>query len=99
MSDSSRDELIEQFLEGQPRAQQWREWKEALQERRTLFRSERDDVGPGPRADDLDEALETLEIQIRALATEEALTQFVEDALQYTLAVQSAEGFPDDEEP
>ena len=97
MEDIDFDQLAEQLLEGQPRAEQWREWREALQHRRTLLRSERDDLGPGPRALELDAALETLEVQIRALATEETITRFVEDALRYTLIVRSGDDQPPDE--
>jgi hypothetical protein len=91
------DAVVEQVLEGQPRAQEWREWKQALQLRLDSLLRER--AAPGPMADlvRLDETIAETRDQIQALSTEQVITQFVEDAARFSLLAQ-ARPLEDDED-
>ncbi|MBC7807359.1 MAG: hypothetical protein H7145_14565 [Akkermansiaceae bacterium] len=82
-----RDEVIEDFLEGQPRAARWREYRLALQ---TRLDAAKEKValtaeGSGERTE-LDDRIKELREQIRVLAEEEAITQFVEDSVRSSLS-------------
>ncbi|MBC8137984.1 MAG: hypothetical protein H8F28_19055 [Fibrella sp.] len=81
-----RDEVIEDFLEGQPRAARWREYRLALQTRLDAAKEKiaQTTEGSGERAE-LDDRIKELREQIRVLAEEEAITQFVEDSVRSSL--------------
>lgn len=82
-----RDEVIEDFLEGQPRAARWREYRLALQTRLDAAKEKIGHTaeGSGERAE-LDDRIKELRDQIRVLAEEEAITQFVEDSVLSSLS-------------
>lgn len=71
------ERVIEQFLEGKPRASTLREWRKALEER--LRRLEQDPSTPP-------EQLQEVREQVRILHEEELITQFVEDSIRFTLS-------------
>ncbi len=81
-----RDEVIEDFLEGQPRAERWREYRLALTTRLDAAKEKHAATteGTADRAE-LDERIKELREQIRVLAEEEAITQFVEDSVRSSL--------------
>lgn len=70
----SAEPLIEEFLEGAPRADTWGELRRALALRLEAARTE------GNLA-----RIEELEQQVAALAQEEAITRFVEDSVRVSL--------------
>ncbi|HID06996.1 MAG TPA: hypothetical protein EYP10_07580 [Armatimonadetes bacterium] len=74
------DALIEEILEGQPRAAQWREWREALEERlqHLIDMRERGII----EHDDLDEYIRDLEEKVQALREQEIITEFVEQQIR-----------------
>ncbi len=77
--------IIEEFLEGAPRAQTWGELRQALAQRLEEAYS----TGDTRR-------IKELEQQVAALAQEEAITRFVEDSLRVTIARPRAEDFDDE---
>lgn len=83
---TNEDEVIDDFLEGRPRADTWRELRETLQARLRDAVAERDAVaGDAPRRAGLDRRVRELRDQVAALAQEEAVTQFVEDSVRASL--------------
>ena len=81
-----RDEVIEDFLGGAPRAEKWREDREALQSRYRDAVAARDQADPDdPDFVALEKRVRELRDQIAALAEEEAVTQFVEDSVRASL--------------
>ena len=95
---STPDEVIEEFLEGQPRAQVWRELRETLAARLRDAVVERDALPEGDeRRAELEKRVRTLRRQVAALAEEEAVTQFVEDSVGASLA-RPLSPHPDDED-
>jgi hypothetical protein len=70
------NELIEYVLEGEPRAEQWREWRLALEERlrHILDMRSRGIV----EFENLDELIKDLEEKIKVLREQEIITEFVE---------------------
>ena len=83
---SQQDQVIEEFLEGHPRAEYWRELRETLTDRLKDAIIERDAAGPdAPTHAALDKRVRELQTQVAALATEEAVTQFVEDSVRQSV--------------
>lgn len=81
------DTVIEDFLEGQPRANQWREMRETLQARLKDAVLARDAAPPGSREyTTTEKKVRELREQVHALRTEEAVTQFVEDSVRASLS-------------
>lgn len=81
------EQAIDELLDGEPRADEWRELREALTERLREALSERDALPESdPRRSDWEERISELREQITALATEEAVTEFVENAARATFA-------------
>lgn len=75
------ERLIEQVLEGHPRAYQWRQWREALEERlEKLLEMKR--KGSTDEYPDLDERIEELKRYIAVLREEEIMTEFVEQQVR-----------------
>jgi hypothetical protein len=94
-----REEVIEEFLEGQPRAELWHDLKAALQGRLQAAVEERDAAGPShPDYAALSERVEELREQVRVLAEEGAITQFVEDSVRASLSRPRRPGVFDDAE-
>lgn len=74
------EQLIGQVLEGHPRAHQWRQWREALEERlEKLLELKRKGFAEYP---DLDERIEELKRYIAVLREEELVTEFVEQQVR-----------------
>ena len=81
------DTVIEDFLEDQPRAHQWREMRETLQVRLRDAITVCDNAAPGSREKTAAERkVRDLRDQVEALRTEEAVTQFVEDSVRASLS-------------
>lgn len=81
-----REEVVEDFLAGQPRADIWRELKETLQIRLKDAVTTRDVMDPyDPAFPAQEKRVRELREQIAALAQEEAITQFVEDSVRASL--------------
>ncbi len=77
------ERLLEEVLEGQPRAEQWRQWREALEERlNKLLELKAKGINEFP---DLDERIEELRRYIAVLREEEILTEFVEQQVRMVL--------------
>lgn len=80
------EQIVSEFLGDQPRAETWRSYKDALAARLKESLASRDSVAP----DSLqylihDKKVEELREQVRVLAEEEAITQFVEDSVRATM--------------
>jgi hypothetical protein len=90
MSQHDTERMIEEFLGDHPRAAEWRAFRRALEDRRLGLRRQRQrEAEEGADADRLaalDAQLLALDRQVATLETEEAVAQFVEDALNFTLA-------------
>jgi len=72
--------LIEQVLEGYPRAEQWRQWREALEERLDkLLELKAKGIVEYP---DIDQRIEELKCYIAVLREEEIITEFVEQQVR-----------------
>ena len=83
---SNQDEVIEEFLEGQPRAQAWREMRETLEARLKDAVAARDGIDPeDPQLPGLERRVRDLRAQVAALGQEEAITQFVEESVRASL--------------
>jgi hypothetical protein len=77
------ERLLDEVLEGQPRAEQWRQWREALEERlNKLLELKAKGINEFP---DLDERIEELRRYIAVLREEEILTEFVEQQVRMVL--------------
>ena len=78
--DALVEQLIEQVLEGHPRAEQWRQWREALEERlEKLLELKAKGIIEYP---DLDQRIEELKRYIAVLREEEIITEFVEQQVR-----------------
>lgn len=89
-----REEIIEEFLDGQPRAAKWREYKEALRTRLAIAREKRDALPESsPERAEWEQKVVELREQVRVLAEEEAITEFVEDSVR--ASVSRPRPFPD----
>lgn len=74
------EQLVEQVLEGHPRAEQWRQWREALEERlQKLLELKAKDIVEYP---DIDQRIEELKRYIAVLREEEIITEFVEQQVK-----------------
>ena len=81
-----REEIIEDFLAGQPRAAKWREFRVALQTRLDRAKDELAATAEkSPERREAEDRVKELRVQIRALAEEEAITQFVEESVGNSL--------------
>lgn len=76
------ERVIEEFLEGKPRASTLRELRLALEQR--LRRLEEDPSTPP-------EQIQELREQVRVLYEEELITQFVEDSIRFTLGADAVQ--------
>lgn len=77
------EQLIEQVLEGHPRAEQWRQWREALEERlQKLLKLKAKGTVEYP---DLDQRIEELKRYIAVLREEEIITEFVEQQVRMVI--------------
>ena len=84
--DTESEQILDDFLGEQPRADTWRSYKEALAERLKEALASRDAVAPDSlQYLILDKKVGDLREQVRVLAEEEAITQFVEDSVRATM--------------
>ena len=94
-----QDAVIEEFLEGQPRADTWKELREVLTVRYKEALATRDQMDPDDAAfASQEKRVRELREQIAALAQEEAVTRFVEDSVRASLARPSTESGADDDD-
>ncbi len=78
------EQVIDDFFEGGPRADDLRRMRDALADRlRALRRQQAEEIGDAPR---LSAQIAVLQRQMDALRTEEAVSQFVENSIKMTLA-------------
>jgi hypothetical protein len=93
------DPVIDEFLEGQPRSDTWRELRESLQARLDDARADLAAAPPDdPRRTDLGRRVRELKTQVAALAQEEAVTQFVEESVRASLSRPRSLSGNDDED-
>ena len=97
MKPPQHEQVIEEFLDGQPRAEMWRELREALQGRLRAALADRDSATEGtPDRTLADKRVKELQAQVAALAQEEAVTQFVEDSVRQSLSRPARRGLSAD---
>jgi hypothetical protein len=90
-----REEVIEEFLGAQPRAELWHDLAGALRERLNDAVAARDAAGPhSPDHEALNGRVEELKEQVRVLAEEAAITQFVEESVRASLSRPRRPGMP-----
>ena len=82
--DDPTEQVIDEFLEGGPRAEDLAQMVQALQSRRRAFVLERDAAPPDQRRQ-WEEAIREIDEQIRVLREEEAITRFVEHSIRATI--------------
>ena len=98
--EQDRDDIIEEFLEGQPRAEYWRELREALAGRLTEAVAYQKTLDTDtPDYAEATERVEELREQVTALHLEEAVTQFVEESVAATVNRPRRPRLPDGFEP
>jgi hypothetical protein len=79
---------IRRFLGDRPDSEQWREWRNALEDRLKRLLAEREAAAPEEQPH-LDARAAELRRQIVALEQEEMVTEFIEDSVRVTLAMGS----------
>ncbi len=78
------ERLVEEVLEGHPRAEQWRQWREALEERlQKLLAMQAKGVAEFP---DLGERIDELKRFLVVLREEEILTDFIEQQVRMVVS-------------
>lgn len=93
------DQVIEEFLEGQPRADEWKELTAALNGRLKDALEQRDALPANDvRRADWEARITELRDQVAALATEAAITEFVEDSVRMSLSRPRRPGGPDEDD-
>jgi hypothetical protein len=80
-----QQQVLDEFMEGRPPADQLREWKELLRERLRRLIAERRAADGVPAR--LDAEILELQRQIQALDREEMITEFVEDSVRATVTL------------
>ncbi|MBV9850810.1 MAG: hypothetical protein JO250_14140 [Armatimonadetes bacterium] len=102
MTQHNTERIIEEFLGGNPRATEWRALRQALEGRLISLRRQRqreaEDGAPEARLASLDAQITALDRQVATLETEEAVAQFVEDSIKYTVAQSDLEAGLEEEE-
>lgn len=83
--DNQTEKVIDEALEGQPRARELGEMIEALEIRRATFLRERDSSEPSRRVE-WDKRLERVEKQIQTLREEQAIAGFVENSIRVAVS-------------
>jgi hypothetical protein len=93
------EQAVDDFLEGAPRADTWRDLRETLAARLADARSDLELLPPDdPRRPEREKRVRELREQVAALAREEAVTQFVEESVRASLSRPRPFGATDDEE-
>jgi len=100
MASEEEEKIIEEFMAGDGRAQQWRAMRESLQDRLKALRAERASTTSTEAIAGLDRRIAQIVEQVRVLEQEEAVSQFVEDSVRATLraSVMRGPGLDDDDE-
>ena len=81
------DQVIEEFLEGRPRAETWGELRDTLAARLKDAVAERDALAPDdPAHTGLEKRIRALRQQVAVLAQEAAVTEFVEESVRASLS-------------
>ena len=86
---------LDEALGNQTRAEEWRTLRKALAERLRALKAAREATQDTDEQIGLARQIETMEAQIDTLRVEEAVAQFVEDSVRYTIA---ASRYEDEEE-
>lgn len=93
-NEEDRERLLGDFLQGGPRSEEWRVWRESLEKRLSDLKRQRREMTAGEDFSALDAMIDETETQINALATEEVISEFVEHEIALSLNTADA-----DEEP
>jgi hypothetical protein len=92
MSQHNTERIVEEFLGENPRAGEWRALRQALEDRLIGLRRQRQresaEGADEGRLASLDTQMTALDRQVATLETEEAIAQFVEDSIKYSIAQQ-----------
>ncbi|MFM7321811.1 MAG: hypothetical protein ACKO5K_09845 [Armatimonadota bacterium] len=92
------DRAVDDFLEGNPRAEDWRRLRLALENRLSDLRAH---LASTPRGDSTHararRQIVELEAQVDALRQEEAVSRFVEDSVRATISLPRPESDDEDE--
>jgi len=83
--DDPREETLDQMLEGGPRSESWRVWREALERRLADLVKQKEGLSDPTSLAEVDEKIAEMEAQINALATEEIISEFVESEVDLIL--------------
>jgi len=79
-----REEVVDEFLRGGPRSEEWRQWRDALERRLAALKKTRSKLSGGD-VKEIDRQIDEIENQIDALATEEIISEFVESEIDLSL--------------
>jgi|YNPNPStandDraft_1061719.scaffolds.fasta_scaffold00337_44 hypothetical protein len=82
---------IEAFLEGHPRAAEWKEWRKALATRLEALREEKKSLPPDADTSEIDAQIAEIERYIAVLDEEAAITEFVEDSIRAAVSATALE--------
>ena len=93
---SPEEQAIAEVLGENPRAQELREMRIALEQRRDGMRRERERAQDRAEQTRLQAKIQELDKQIAALRQEEGITQFVESSVRVTLHQSAGEEFEED---
>jgi len=93
---SAEEQAITEVLGENPRAQELREMRIALEQRRDGMRRERERAQERPEQTRLQAKIQELDKQIAALRQEEGITQFVESSVRVTLHQAAGDEFEED---
>lgn len=81
------DAAVEEMLEGSERSEQWRVYIEALLRRRSLLESEFDAINDPEEKKIVEAKMNEIDEQVKVLAEEASITQFIENAVKYSYEV------------
>jgi hypothetical protein len=93
---SAEDQAIAEVLGDNPRAQELKSMRLALEQRRDGMRRERERAQDKPEQTRLQAKIQELDKQIEALRQEESITQFVESSVRVTLHQSAGDEFGED---
>jgi uncharacterized membrane-anchored protein YjiN (DUF445 family) len=85
--DAALEEAVEEALEGEPRAAEWRRLKRALAHRRALIEADLDHVTDEGDRKKLQSELEQIDEHLAVLSEEVEITQFIEDTVRFSAEV------------
>ena len=85
--EAALNEAIDEAIEGELRAEDWRQLKNALQRRRALLKEELNLTSDEDERKKLEAELAQTDEHIAVLSEEEGITQFVEDSVRFSAEV------------